>query len=136
MFFYMSSWRPSGGRICVHPRLCIQILRYVQDDKERNTSLFKEENVILRPIKRRFLKSHIAKIMQAESRTNLFDYAEAQLIFVRQRYNIGIAVVKYFGIFFRASGGIFYLVKICWNISNIEKVRANIWKQSDSQIVN
>ena len=38
--------------------------------------------------------------MQAESRTNLFDYAEAQLIFVQQRYNIGIAVVKYFGNYF------------------------------------
>ena len=42
--------------------------------------------------------------MQAESRTNLFDYAEAQLIFVKQRYNIGIAVVKYFGNLFRAAG--------------------------------
>ena len=39
--------------------------------------------------------------MQAESRTNLFDYAEAQLIFVQQRYNIGIAVVKYFGNYFQ-----------------------------------
>ena len=45
--------------------------------------------------------------MQAESRTNLFDYAEAQLIFVKQRYNIGIAVVKYFGIFFGLNKNIF-----------------------------
>ena len=92
----------------MHPRLCLQILRYAQDDKERNASFCGAESVILRPIKRRFLKPHIAKIMQAESRTNLFDYAEAQLIFVRQRYNIGIAVVKYFGIFFGRRGNFLF----------------------------
>ena len=46
------------------------------------TSFCKEENIVFRPIKHRFLKPHNAKIMQAESRTNLFDFAEAQLIFV------------------------------------------------------
>ena len=46
----------------MHPRLCLQILRYAQDDKERNASFCGAENVILRAIKRRFLKSHDAKV--------------------------------------------------------------------------
>ena len=46
----------------MHPRLCLQILRYAQDDKERNASFCGAENVILRAIKRRFLKSHGAKV--------------------------------------------------------------------------
>ena len=46
----------------MHPRLCLQILRYAQDDKERNASFCGAENVILRAIKRRFLKPHGAKV--------------------------------------------------------------------------
>ena len=46
----------------MHPRLCLQILRYAQDDKERNASFCGAENVILRAIKRRFLKSHGPKV--------------------------------------------------------------------------
>ena len=51
--------------------------------------------------------------MQAESRTNLFDYAEAQLIFVQQRYNIGIAVVKYFGKYFRGTEFFIATLSVC-----------------------
>ena len=67
-----------------------------------NTSFSKEENIVFRPIKHRFLKPHL----------------------VQQRYNIGIAVIKYFGNYF-SGGGIFHQVLICCNISNIEKAVAN-----------
>ena len=57
-------------------------LHYLRHPRAIKTSYCKEENIVFRPIKHRFLKPCATKIMQAESRTNLFDYAEAQLIFV------------------------------------------------------
>ena len=52
----------------MHPRLCLQILRYAQDDKERNASFCGAESVILRAKKRRFLKPHGAKVQHWYSR--------------------------------------------------------------------
>ena len=54
------------------------MLSVVQKSVVNNTSLSKEENIVFRPIKHRFLKPHL----------------------VQQRYNIDIAVVKYFGNYF------------------------------------
>ena len=52
----------------MHPRLCLQILRYAQDDKERNASFCGAESVILRAKKRRFLKPHGVKVQHWYSR--------------------------------------------------------------------
>ena len=71
----------------MHPRLCFQILRYAQDDKERNASIYKEERVVLRPIKRRFLKPHGAKVQHWYSRCQALLEYFFKVNFLRKEVN-------------------------------------------------